>query len=98
MTDPISSIAPVSGLPALGGAGQSSPAGAFQKVLEGAIQTVEAAQTGAANTVQKFLSGENEELHSTVLAVQKAQITFDLGLQIRNKVVDAYQEIMRMQM
>ncbi len=48
--------------------------------------------------MQKFLTGENEELHTTVLAAQKAEIAFDLGLQVRNKVVSAYQEIMRMQM
>jgi flagellar hook-basal body complex protein FliE len=44
------------------------------------------------------LTGQNEELHSAILAVQQASIAFDLGVQVRNKVVDAYQEIMRMQM
>ena len=48
--------------------------------------------------VQKFLTGENEELHTTILATQKAELAFELGLQVRNKVVDAYQEIMKMQM
>lgn len=99
MAIPISSIGSIAGLPPLappGGAGSSS--GAFQKVLDGAIQTIESAQNGAADSVQKFLTGENEELHTAALAAQKAQLTFDLGLQVRNKVVDAYQEIMRMQM
>jgi len=48
--------------------------------------------------VQKFLTGQNEELHTAALAVQKATIEFDLGLQVRNKVVDAYQQVMQMQM
>jgi flagellar hook-basal body complex protein FliE len=48
--------------------------------------------------VQQFLTGENEELHTTILATQKAELAFELGLQVRNKVVDAYQEIMKMQM
>ena len=73
-------------------------AGEFQSVLEGTIQKLEATNNDAADAVQKFLTGENEELHTTVLAAQKAEIAFDLGLQVRNKVVSAYQEIMRMQM
>jgi flagellar hook-basal body complex protein FliE len=48
--------------------------------------------------VQKFLSGDTDELHTTILATQKAELAFQLGLQVRNKVVDAYQEIMKMQM
>ena len=77
---------------------QSSQPGAFQSVLQGAIQNIESANNTAADSVQKFLKGENEELHTAILAVQQASIAFDLGLQVRNKVVDAYQEIMRMQM
>ena len=54
--------------------------------------------TRAPKPVEKFLSGEGEELHTTVLATQRAELAFQLFLQVRNKVVDAYQEIMRMQM
>ena len=49
-------------------------------------------------SVERFLSGEGEELHTTILATQRAELSFDLFLQVRNKVVSAYQEIMRMQM
>jgi flagellar hook-basal body complex protein FliE len=66
-------------------------------VLNGAIQTIESAQTDASGAVQRFLTGQDEELHTAALAVQKAQMSFDLGLQVRNKVVDAYQQIMQMQ-
>jgi flagellar hook-basal body complex protein FliE len=48
--------------------------------------------------VERFLSGEGEELHQTVMATQQAELSFELFLQARNKVVSAYQEIMRMQM
>jgi flagellar hook-basal body complex protein FliE len=48
--------------------------------------------------VEGFLSGDGQELHSAVLAVQRADLAFELGLQVRNKVVSAYQEIMRLQM
>lgn len=98
MAAPISSIASIAGIAPIQAPGQSSKPGAFQSVLDTAIKSVESAQTDAGDAVQKFLSGENEEVHSMAIAVQKAQMTFDLGLQVRNKVVDAYQEIMRMQM
>ena len=73
-------------------------AGEFQKVLAGTIKHLESLNHCGRRSVQKFLTGENEELHTTILATQKAELAFELGLQVRNKVVDAYQEIMRMQM
>ena len=101
MTTPISSIAPIA-MPQLtaasGAAGAAGQPGEFQSVLSSAIDSIQSQQDNAAGSVQKFLSGENEELHTTILATQKAELAFQLGLQIRNKVVDAYQEIMKMQM
>lgn len=99
MTTPISSIAPIQ-LPemsqAIGGA--AGQPGEFQNALSSAINAIESQQNAASDSIQKFLTGENEELHTTVLATQKAELAFELGLQVRNKVVDAYQEIMKMQM
>jgi flagellar hook-basal body complex protein FliE len=71
--------------------------GDFHQVLQGAIRKVEQSRSSATEAVDKFLSGEGEELHSTALAVQRAELALDLILQVRNKVVQAYQEIMRMQ-
>jgi flagellar hook-basal body complex protein FliE len=59
---------------------------------------VEGASNNANQSVQQFLSGDGEDLHSTVLAVQRASLEFDMLMQVRNKVVSAYQEVMRMQM
>ena|SRR5208283_43219 len=92
---PISSLAPASPiLPA----GESTGGGAFQEALTTAIQNVEAFGNNASASVQRFLSGEGEELHTTIMATQRAELAFELFLQARNKVVSAYQEIMRMQM
>jgi flagellar hook-basal body complex protein FliE len=94
-------ILPVSGITlpeAIRPAGASSAPGAFQEVLSGAIQRVESFGQNASASVERFLSGENEELHTTILATQQAELSMDLFLQARNKVVSAYQEIMRMQM
>ena len=97
MTSPISHITPIA-MPELSGpqkTGDSS--GEFQKILSGSIDKLESLNREASDTVQKFLTGENEELHTVALATQKAELAFELGLQVRNKVVDAYQEIMKMQ-
>jgi flagellar hook-basal body complex protein FliE len=93
-------ILPVSGISipeAIKPAGQSS-AGGFQDVFSSAIKTVETYGQNASASIERFLSGEGEELHQTVLATQQAELSFELFLQARNKVVSAYQEIMRMQM
>lgn len=76
---------------------QTGKTGGFQDVLGSAIRSVERSRSDAAAAVENFLSGEGQELHSTVIAAQRAEIALDLFLQMRNKVVQAYQEIMRMQ-
>jgi flagellar hook-basal body complex protein FliE len=95
----MSPITPISGisLPQATSAA-AKPAGAFQDVLSNAIRDVEAFGQTASASVDRFLSGEGEELHSTILATQRAELSFDLFLQMRNKVVSAYQEIIRMPM
>ena len=52
----------------------------------------------AASTVEKFLSGDGEDLHTVALATQEADLAFEMFQAVRNKVVSAYQEIMKMQM
>lgn len=94
-------ILPISGvaLPdAIRPAAQSQGGGAFQDVFTSAIQQVEAFGQNASDSAQRFLSGEGEELHTTIMATQRAELAFDMFLQVRNKVVSAYQEIMRMQL
>lgn len=78
------------------GSGQSGTG--FSSVLADAIGQVEQFQKNADTSIGKFLSGEDEEVHKVALATQQASISFDLFLQVRNKVVSAYQEVMRMQM
>jgi flagellar hook-basal body complex protein FliE len=78
-------------------AGSPAAGGAFQDVFTGAIQKVEAVNRNAETSVERFLSGEGEDLHTTVLATTQAELSFNMFLQMRNKVVSAYQEIMRMQ-
>jgi flagellar hook-basal body complex protein FliE len=98
MASPIRPIGTITAPAPIEPPGGAKQTGEFQKLLEGAIDRVEGLRHGADQSVQRFLSGEGEELHSTVLATQRAELAFELFLQVRNKVVQAYQEIMRMQM
>jgi flagellar hook-basal body complex protein FliE len=98
MTGPILPISAPITPDAIRPAGESKGGSAFQEALMAAIQGVEASSKSAAASVERFLSGEGEELHTTIMATQRAELAFNLFLQARNKVVSAYQEIMRMQM
>ena len=70
----------------------------FQDVLSSAINQVESSRNDASQSVQRFLSGDGDDLHSTILSVQRADLEFEMTMQLRNKVVSAYQEIMKMPM
>jgi flagellar hook-basal body complex protein FliE len=78
-------------------AGQSPSGGGFQDMFTGAIGQVESMRQQASATVEQFLSGEGDDLHTVALATQKADLAFEMFQQVRNKVVSAYQEIMKMQ-
>ena len=99
MTAPITSIPFSPAIPELAPSRGSSGSGAgFGSVLADAIGNVEQFQQNAESSIGKFLSGQDEEVHKVALATQQASLSFDLFLQVRNKVVSAYQEVMRMQM
>ena len=70
----------------------------FQELFTNAVNGVEGIRQDASASVERFLSGEGEDLHSTILATQRAELSFEMFQQVRNKVVTAYQEIMRMQL
>jgi len=70
----------------------------FKNILNNAIGEVEGSRSDAAKSVEQFLSGNGGDLHSTILATQRAELEFQMFMQVRNKVVSAYQEIMKMPM
>jgi flagellar hook-basal body complex protein FliE len=98
MASPISPISNAPLVDSIRPAGEARGGASFQDVFSSAIKNVEAFSQSASTSTERFLSGEGEELHTAVLATQKAELAFELFLQARNKVVNAYQEIMRMQM
>lgn len=99
MSGPITPIRFPSDIPAAAPTSGAAGAGSgFGSVLTDAIGRVEQFQQSADTSIAKFLSGEDEEVHKVALATEQASMSFDLFLQVRNKVVSAYQEVMRMQM
>jgi flagellar hook-basal body complex protein FliE len=69
----------------------------FGSVLKTAVQGVDSYQHQANQAIGQFLQG-NGELHNVALSTQRAEMAFDLAVQIRNKVISAYQEIMKLQL
>jgi flagellar hook-basal body complex protein FliE len=76
---------------------QASGGAKFGEVLKDAIATVNELQKTSDVEIQKLMTGESQDLHSTLIAVQKADLSFQMMMQVRNKIVQAYQEIMRTQ-
>ncbi len=71
--------------------------GAFQSAFADAVAKVESFQQNAQASVNKFLSGEGEELHKVAINTQQAELSFQLFMQMRNKIVTAYNQVMQMQ-
>jgi flagellar hook-basal body complex protein FliE len=100
---PASIVIPSVVAPAAAAASAATAAGAisgpspFANVLQQAIQQVEVFQKNADTSINNFLSGEGEEIHKVALAAQQADLSFQLFMQVRNKVVAAYQQVMQMQ-
>ncbi|MCC6397531.1 MAG: flagellar hook-basal body complex protein FliE [Bacteroidetes bacterium] len=69
----------------------------FGETLQRAITDVNSLQTEAGKAVEKMVVGEAVDLHEVMIAVEKAKTSFDLLMEIRNKTIEAYREIMRMQ-
>lgn len=69
----------------------------FSDMLADSLKDVNSLQKEADTAIQKLASGQSQNLHETMLAVEKAEIAFKTMNQIRMKVIDAYKEVMRMQ-
>lgn len=70
---------------------------AFASLLEEKLAEVNNLQKQADALVQGFVAGQVTDLHEVVLATERAQLALELTVQVRNKLIEAYQEIFRMQ-
>jgi len=85
-----------------GGTKPTAPAedgkpGSFASALKDSIAEVNAMQQKADASVTALATGDKVSLHETMIAVEQADVSFRLMMQVRNKIVEAYQEILRMQ-
>ena len=69
----------------------------FGDTIKKAISDVNGAQQGADSLAAKLAAGDAVEVHQAMIAMQKASMALQFTVQVRNKVIEAYQEIMRMQ-
>ncbi len=75
----------------------SSGGEGFSDLLKNAVETVNSMQHEAGRLEDAVAKGENVNIHQAVIAGEKAGLSFRLLMQVRNKMVEAYQEVMRMQ-
>ncbi|MFZ5495070.1 MAG: flagellar hook-basal body complex protein FliE [Verrucomicrobiota bacterium] len=73
------------------------PAEGFGTMLDGLVSTVAEKQAVSADLTKRVLLGESDQLHQSVIAMQEASVAFSLMVEVRNKLVESYQELMRMQ-
>ena len=88
-------------LPSLEGAsgttGARQSGDSFGSAVRNAVESLEQSQKGAEQEIARAVTGESPDLHRTIIALQTADLNFQLGMQVRNKLIGAYDEIMRMQ-
>lgn len=70
----------------------------FQKTLSGFINEVNDLQTKANASIENLATGKVENVHEVMIAMAKAEISFKFMMEARNKLVETYKEVMRMQM
>ena len=75
----------------------TGPGASFSDMLKDSINDVNKLQHEAEKSMTALATGRAENVHSTMIAVEKAELSFKLMMQVRNKVLDAYREVMRMQ-
>jgi flagellar hook-basal body complex protein FliE len=74
-----------------------TPGGSFGNYLEASLNEINKLHQKADLAAKRLMTGEDKDIHNTMIAAQKADISFQLLMQIRNKIISAYDEIRRMQ-
>lgn len=69
----------------------------FSKILESAINKINDYQKIADNSVVSFIKGNENEIHNVMIAMEEAKLTMQAAIEIRNKLVESYQELSRVQ-
>ncbi|MBN1516388.1 flagellar hook-basal body complex protein FliE [Candidatus Sumerlaeota bacterium] len=70
----------------------------FADLMTDSINEVNRLQNEASQSLEKLATGESRDVHNTVIQLQKASVSFKMMMEVRNKLVDAYKEVMRTQL
>ena len=91
---------PITGIPQLGqavaggGLGKAADEGSnFASQLQSAFDHIEQLHADADQQISGLLSGQGEDIHKVMIAVEKANLSFQLMMQVRNKIVQAYRDV-----
>lgn len=76
----------------------ASSENSFKTLFKDALNHVDSAQKESQKLTSQLVTGEVQDIHQVMIASQKASLSLDLTIQIRKRVIESYQEIMRMQM
>ena len=76
---------------------EAKPQGSFGDVLKSSLAEVNRLQKKADAAITELAKGDKVSLHETMIAMEQADVSFKLMMEVRNKIVEAYQEIMRIQ-
>jgi flagellar hook-basal body complex protein FliE len=83
--------------PATGGTSAGGKGGGFGKALSGEIDKLDASQNQASTAAEQLATGKATDISTVAMQVEQASLSLQLAVQVRNKVVDAYNDLFRMQ-
>jgi len=97
MAIPISQFGSLPSVPSVASGAGGSREWGFVETLRGAMDQMQELQSAADQSTSALVEGNGMDVHSAMIAVEKADLSFQLMMQVRSKIVAAYQEISRMQ-
>ena len=86
-----------SGMDVSGISGEGIKESGFLDMLKSSIQEVNQHQIQSDHAISNLIAGRSKNIHETMLSVERADASLKLMMQVRNKIIDGYREIMRMQ-
>lgn len=101
LTPAISNAVPLALAPAgVGSASDTAPGGSggFGSLLTSVLSQLNAIEKNATDIVERAAAGENVDIHDVMIATQTESLAFNTAVTVRNKLVEAYQQVMQMQM
>ncbi len=87
----------ISSIDSIGSSKKTQSESSFTDILSDAVNSAQESEGSVQDENAALLTGETDDLHTPVIEAQKAELALELAIQIRNKVISAYKEVMNMQ-